>query len=194
MTEQDAKSRYKSLALKHHPDRPNGSTKIMQEINKEWDMLQVLFKEDKKHTKTAEDFGFKSKYDGSHGYTKYDWNFYRNDNANGSQYNTKNKKRNEWGEWEEVYNKKKKTTTKYYNHTSFITLETMKEIIKDVKENTYDDDYDNLQIFISKKYYTIQSTIIIKIIGDEKLIKDFIELLSYYISNNNSSNINEMEI
>lgn len=40
---EDLKKEYKKLAMKYHPDRPGGSTEIMQEINNEYELLSNLF-------------------------------------------------------------------------------------------------------------------------------------------------------
>lgn len=43
-TLEELKKEYKKLVFKYHPDRPNGNTQIMQEINAEYDRLFARLK------------------------------------------------------------------------------------------------------------------------------------------------------
>ena len=42
-TQEDNKRKYKEYALKHHPDMKGGSTKIMVEINSEWETAKKKY-------------------------------------------------------------------------------------------------------------------------------------------------------
>ena len=55
-TIEELKQQYKKLCFKYHPDRPNGSTEIMQQINAEYEQLcEILPYADAKKNKNTAD-------------------------------------------------------------------------------------------------------------------------------------------
>jgi curved DNA-binding protein CbpA len=179
MVKEEVEKEYKRLSKIWHPDMKGGSTKVMQDINREHDLISRDFSNNYKDTKkeeyswhndTKRDNAGKTYYKKNDGYYDFDFDF---------------------SDFEQFINKEKKAqkSTKYFELFSYITKEVMMKILKSISKYSVD-----LKIFIKTKrtFSSGETTLIFKLVGEMYKIDDFTTLLEKLLYENGSCVLEEI--